>query len=66
MPATLTTLLQSIIGFGGVVFLAGTIAVVAGFLSLYLMTRLIHPLHRREVERSLHEQRETERRYGTA
>ncbi len=61
MSANLTHLLLSIIGYGSVVFIAGTIAVVAGFIGLYLMTRLIHPLHRREVERSL---REAER-YGT-
>ena len=61
MSANLTHLLQSIIGYGSVVFIAGTIAVVAAFLGLYLMTLLIHPLHQREVDHSL---REAER-YGT-
>ena len=66
MSAILTDLFPLILGYGVLVFVIGTLATLAGFFTVYLFVRLIHPLHRREVARTLREHEATEGGYGTA
>ncbi len=66
MAATLLDLLQWILGLGSVLFLTGILAVLAGFFGILAIVRLTHPIHQKEVGRAASEQKERERRYGTA